>query len=221
MKFKTALFASMLLAAGSAVAAEDSGFYVGAGVGYGKINVNENKLTNIIDNTFYPDYYVGKVSEGQGATPWDVMVGYKFMKYLAVELAYYDLGNADYKAKVYDSETDLEAGSVKAQWEASGWPVSLVGIWPINDQFDVFGKVGFFMGDVKLSGKAKGFTSAEKIGGSNSENSNEFIGGVGADWHFMDKWTARAEWQAMPSLGNNKVGDGNWNDLQFNVIYSF
>ena len=34
MKLKTALFASLALAAGTATAAED-GFYVGAGVGYG------------------------------------------------------------------------------------------------------------------------------------------------------------------------------------------
>ena len=221
MKLKTALFASMLLVAGSAVAAEDSGFYVGAGVGYGKINVNENKLDNIIDGALNPDYYVGKSTVGQGATPWDIMVGYKFMKYFAVELAYYDLGNADYKAKVYDAFDDTVAGSVKGQWDAKGWPISLVGIWPINDQFDVFGKVGMFFGDVKLSAKAKDFNNALLAGGSDSENSNEFIGGVGADWHFMDKWTARAEWQAMPSLGNNKTGDGNWNDLQFNIIYSF
>lgn len=224
MKFKTALFASMLLVAGSAAAAEDSGFYVGAGIGYGKMNVNENKLNNMIDNAFASEemaLQVTKSNVGQGATPWDIMVGYKFMKYFAVELAYYDLGNADYKATVYDYIGEENVGSVKAQWEASGWPVSLVGIWPINDQFDVFGKVGMFFGDVKLSAKAKDFNNALLLGGSDSENSNEFIGGVGADWHFMDKWTARAEWQAMPSLGNNKVGDGNWNDLQFNIIYSF
>ena len=54
-----------------------------------------------------------------------------------------------------------------------------------------------------------------------SANSTEFIGGVGTDYNFMDTWTARLEWLAMPSLGNNETGDGNWNNIQFAVFYKF
>ncbi len=44
---------------------------------------------------------------------------------------------------------------------------------------------------------------------------------MGTDFNFMDTWTARLEWQAMPSLGNDEVGDGNWNNFQFSILYNF
>jgi OOP family OmpA-OmpF porin len=231
MKFKTALFASMLLVAGSAVAAEDSGFYVGAGIGYGKINVNENKLDNIIQGEL--DGYnfdnetalaIRKSSVGQGATPYSLTVGYRFNKYFATELSYIDLGNADYKAKIADytvPTAPVDVGSVKAQWDAKGWPLTVLGIWPIDDAWEVFGKVGLFMGDVKLDGKAKYFDGDLIVRGHESANSNEFIGGVGVNYNFMETWAARLEWQALPSLGNNKTGDGNWNNIQASIFYKF
>jgi len=229
MKFKTALFASMLLVAGSAVAA-DSGFYVGAGVGYGKININEGKLDRLFNNEF--DFLgapleVSKSSVSQGATPYSLTVGYRFGKYFATELSYIDLGNANYKATVYDYEADENVGRIKGQWDAKGWPLSVLGIWPIDDSWEVFGRVGLFMGDVKLSAKAT-YPGGELIcvdgscaKGHTSANSNEFIGGVGVNYNFMEQWAARLEWQALPSLGNNKTGDGNWNNIQASIFYKF
>ncbi|MFO1395071.1 MAG: outer membrane beta-barrel protein [Steroidobacteraceae bacterium] len=221
MKLKTAMFASLVLVAGTAAAADD-GFYVGAGVGYGKININSRKIDNAIDGALLDPptgYSVTQSSVGQGATPYSLTAGYRFMKYLAVEVSYIDLGNADYKATVSDG---LDTGGrVKAQWEATGWPVSVLGIWPIDDSWEVFGRVGLFMGDVKLNAKAVDGAGDPLLKGHTSANSNEFLGGVGANFNFLDKWTARLEWQALPSLGNNKTGDGNWNNIQASIFYRF
>ncbi len=54
--------------------------------------------------------------------------------------------------------------------------------------------------------------------GHNSSSSTEFIGGVGVDYNFGESWVTRLEWQAMPSLGNNDVGDGNWNNIKFSAV---
>jgi opacity protein-like surface antigen len=54
-----------------------------------------------------------------------------------------------------------------------------------------------------------------------SENSNEFLYGVGVDSNFLDEWTARLEWQAIPSLGNNDTGSTDWNSVQFSLLYRF
>jgi OmpA-OmpF porin, OOP family len=230
MKSKIALFTALALVAGSAVAADDSGFYAGAGIGYGKINVNSDKLDNNF-NAFFSDIgstlEVSKSDVGQGATPYSLTVGYKWMKYLATEISYIDLGNADYTGTVYDTEASAAVGKIKGQWDAKGWPVSVLGIWPIDDAWSVFGRVGVFIGDVKLTAKATyddgdlicGLSACAK--GHESQSSTEFIGGVGTDFNFLDTWTARLEWQAMPSLGNDKVGDGNWNNFQFSVFYRF
>lgn len=229
MKTKIALIAAMALVAGSAVAA-DSGFYAGAGIGYGKINVNSQKIDNNFDSFAFDNELPLEIRNsdvGQGATPYSLTVGYKWMPYFATEISYIDLGNADYTGKVYNYDTDLDVGKIKGQWNAKGWPVSVLGIWPIDDAWSVFGRLGVFIGDVKLNAKAQytggelvcGFDSCAK--GHESQSSTEFIGGVGTDFNFMDTWTARLEWQAMPSLGNSKVGDGNWNNIQFSILYNF
>ena len=219
MKLKTALFASLVLAAGTATAADD-GFYLGAGVGYGQMNINSSKIDNILDSALIgTGYQVTGSNVDDGASPWSATVGYRFMKYFAVELSYIDLGNADYTGTVSDGLDT--AGRVKAQWESQGWPVSVLGIWPINDQWEVFGRVGLFMGDVKLTAKAVDGLGDTLIRGSTSNNSNEFIGGAGVNFNFLEKWTARAEWQALPSLGNDDTGSGNWNNIQASILYRF
>lgn len=219
MKLKTALFASLALAAGTATAAED-GFYVGAGVGYGSMSVDSQKIDRVIDSELDPTgYFVDRSNVDDGASPWSAFVGYRFMKYVAVELGYIDLGNADYTGIVSDGLDT--AGRVKAQWEASGWPVTVLGIWPINNEWEVFGRVGLFMGDVKLKAKAVDGNGDMLVRGNASNNSNEFIGGAGVNFNFLEKWTARAEWQAMPSLGNDDTGSGDWNNIQASILYRF
>jgi opacity protein-like surface antigen len=235
MKSKIALFTALALVAGSAVAADwEDGFYVGAGIGYGKMNVNENKITNNINDIVNPFYDVTKSSVSQGATPYSLTVGYKWMKYLATEVSYMDLGNANYRSSltcvgvVCDGGSDTDTGTAKGQWDATGWPVSVLGIWPIDDAWSVFGRVGVFIGDVKATAKLVDAANGDLVCGPNtcarqhaSQGSTEFIGGVGTDYNFMDTWFARLEWQAMPSLGGDKTGDGNWNNIQFSVFYKF
>ena len=41
------------------------------------------------------------------------------------------------------------------------------------------------------------------------------------NFNFLEKWTARAEWQALPSLGNDDTGSGNWNNIQASILYRF
>jgi opacity protein-like surface antigen len=84
------------------------------------------------------------------------------------------------------------------------------------------------MGDVKATAKLVNAANGDLVCGPNncarahtSDNSTQFIGGVGTDFNFMDTWTARLEWQAMPSLGNSDTGSGNWNNIQFSILYNF
>lgn len=231
MKLKSALFCSLVLAAGAASAADD-GFYAGVGIGYGKINVNESKISNLISAEVNPYFDVTRSSVSQGSSPYSLTVGYQFMKYLAVELSYIDLGNANYRGSLECVDIACTAtaptGTAKVQWEAQGWPVSVLGQWPVTDNWSVFGRVGVFIGDVKATAKLVDASNGALVCGAVecarehvSQSSTEFIGGVGTDYTFMDHWTARLEWQALPSLGNDKTGDGNWNNIQASILYRF
>ncbi len=218
MQIKNGLFACLALIAAPAFA-DDTGFYVGAGMGYSNLSINEKKLDNRIDAALPAGWLVTGSNTDQHATPYQFFFGYRLMPYLAAEVAYIDMGSANYKGYVANSKS-LDTGTIAGSWSAKGWPLSVLGIWPINDTFEAFGRVGLFMGSVDFHSRA--FDSAGTIARYNkSQNSNEFFGGLGVDAKFHDNWSARFEWQAMPSVGNNDTGSGDFNNLILSIIYKF
>lgn len=221
MRIAYGLLAAAVLAAGPAMAA-DPGFYGGVGMGYSKINVNENKINNRLDGAFAGaslPWSVAKSDVDQNATPYMFTVGYRIMDYLAVEVAWLDMGTADYAGSITDGSVGV--GKVRGSWDASGWPLSVLGIWPIDDMLEVWGRVGLFMGDVQLTARAFDGAGNPLARVKDSNSTNQFFGGVGVDANFYENWTARFEWQAMPSIGNDDTGSGNFNNLMLSILYRF
>src|SRR5512135_3390430 len=137
MKLRSILFTALALAAGTAMA-DDTGFYVGAGVGYGKTSLPQSKLTNGIASIF--DSYslplqTWSSHTNEKAFLWSATVGYRFMKYLTVETGYMDLGTATYRGSgtalnySFDPAVPRDVAA-KLDWNVTGWPVSVLGIWP-------------------------------------------------------------------------------------------
>lgn len=224
MKLRTAVFAALTLFAGSAVA-DDTGFYAGAGLGWGEISLPRSKITNSLAAEYAAagaPLQTWSAKTDDSSIPWSVFVGYRVIKYLAVEAGYLDAGSASYTGRgdayvivddeVVESRADLD-------WSANGAVVSVLGIWPIDATWSVFGRVGGFFGDVSSDARITLDSVTGK--GSVSENSNEFLYGVGVDSTFLDQWSARLEWQAMPSVGNNNTGSADWNSIQFSLLYRF
>jgi opacity protein-like surface antigen len=235
MKSKLALFTALALVAGSAVAA-DSGFYVGAGMGYSSWNVNDGRLDNNIDNSLDSltppaNLEVGSSKTNQTATPWELYVGYRFNKYFATELGWMENGGSTYKGQVVTilpSETfpvipaGTNVGTVKGTRTANGWPVTVLGIYPINDSWEVFARAGAYFGNVNTKARVvlSDGTSVWQ-GHDNGNSTTSFTGGLGVNYNFMDTWTARGEWLAISSFGDNRNGSGNLNAFMASIAYRF
>jgi opacity protein-like surface antigen len=234
MKLKAALIAASALVAGAAVA-DDNGFYVGAGVGGGHVSIPTSKVTNtILDGFDYYGYPLDSLSTNSSNTTimWSAFVGYRFMKYVAVEAGYLDTGSTSYtlhgSTTVFDTSLDQNVSvPIKANfdWGATGWPVSVLGIWPVNDNWEVFGRVGGYFGDVKgnyrlsLTDPNSGEVFSSKA--HDSSSSSEFLYGAGVEGRFLENWAARLEWLSIASLGNNSTGTADWNAFQFALLYRF
>jgi OOP family OmpA-OmpF porin len=223
MKTKIALAVALALVAGSAVAADD-GFYVGAGMGYSNWNVNDNKIDNAINNEFDAlgsIAVVGKSSTTQTATPWELYVGYRFNKYFATELGWIDNGGSNYKGTVIDPTDGDQLGQVKGTRTGSGWPLSVLGTYPIDDAWEVFARAGVYFGSTDTKANANDGVDSVKLGSNNGKSTTNFVGGLGVNYNFMDAWQVRAEWLAIPSFGDSKYGSGNLNAFMGSINYKF
>jgi OOP family OmpA-OmpF porin len=227
MKFKVGLMTAMLLVTGTALA-DDNGFYAGAGVGWSSASLPKSKITNTIAYAFDAagaplETWSAKTDES--TIMWSAFAGYRFLEYFAVEAGYLDTGTVSYTG---NGTADLiGVGTIQAKatldWQSTGWPVSVLGIWPVDETWSVFGRAGAYFGDVKDDLHIQLSSGTTSSGGKDhiSKSTTEFIGGVGVDAKFMEQWAARFEWLTIPSLGNNDTGDADWNAFQFSLLYKF
>jgi opacity protein-like surface antigen len=180
MRFIFALLAMAALAVSPAMAADDGGFYVGAGFGSLEIDID--------------DFEEGADFTGQD-TAYKLFGGWKFNKYIGGELEWIDGGTAEEK---YTTGVD----TLKAGIDVSGFNLSLLGAFPIGEQFDVFAKLGLFNWNADVDANISGplcdelIEIGESCKESASDDGTDFSWGVGANWYFMENFGARAEYQS-------------------------
>ncbi|MEI7430734.1 MAG: porin family protein [Betaproteobacteria bacterium] len=125
MKIKSTLTLAVLLGGlgcmASANAADPvTGFYMGGSLGMASTNVSFNNINSNMTVTDKTDRALS------------IRTGYRIHTNWAVEGGYADLGTMKYK------ETGWPDGSMKT----SVWHIDAVGIIPLADKIEVFGKVG-------------------------------------------------------------------------------
>lgn len=111
-----------------------------------------------------------------------VFGGYMFTPNLGVEGHYVNLG------KLTASEVVPPYGTLNLEAKASGFGLSLVGLYPI-DQFEIFGKVGFTYMTTKISG------SLADVSASDDDKAANVNFGIGASYNFNKQLSARLEWE--------------------------
>lgn len=88
---------------------------------------------------------------GTSSTGYKAMLGYQLYPHLAIEGGYVDMGKVDYNAT-------FAGGAIGVDSKSTGMNFSVLGLAPVNDQFSVFGKIGYTMGSVKSTGSSAGTT---------------------------------------------------------------
>jgi OOP family OmpA-OmpF porin len=72
--------------------------------------------------------------------------------------------------------------------DSTGVNLSLKGNWPVTEQFDVFGKVGYYFWDADLDFEGNSGQEANSSG-------SDLSWGIGAGYDFTDNFGVVAEWQ--------------------------
>jgi OOP family OmpA-OmpF porin len=128
--------------------------------------------------------------------------GYMFNRNFGVEAEYVRLGQATVTG------TAAFSGSAKAH----GVVVSALGVWPINDQFSVLGRLGFINGTIEVSSAGQSDTSTDL----------KLAYGLGVAYSISKEWSVRLEYDLYSGLGNSSTtGQSDVDLLSLGVVYKF
>jgi len=207
MRFIFAFVTGALLAASPAMAAEDSGFYVGAGLG------NFALSSEGIDID-YGDLQVNTGRDFDGSDfAFKILGGWQLNKYIAFEAEYFDGGTPDDSFDFsYDDGKIVADGQLTIEADTTGWVLSALGIWPFGESFNVFAKLGFVMwnvdGKLRIKGSGTDIEGPFDINESvslGSEDGTDFAWGVGGTWNITESMGLRAEYQQFEISDFNSV----------------
>ena len=178
---------TLLIAAGQASAQA----YVGASIG--QSDIDDEITTGLITS--------GSVDGKDSA--FKVFGGYMFNRHFGIEGAYVDLGEASYSG--FFGAATVTGGSV----EVTGFNVSALGAYPINEQFSVFGKIGLFIWEAEASDTTGGAPFSATADGT------DLSFGVGVGYNFTRNLGVRAEWEMF------KTDDADATLLSLGVLWRF
>jgi OOP family OmpA-OmpF porin len=133
-------------------------------------------------------------------TGWKLFWGEQVNQNFAVELDYVNLGEASGKV----SGNEISA-------EAHGVTLSGIGLYPVTDQFGVFGRFGGMLYDVDVKGPSK----------SESNQGGTFTYGIGVQYNFFESFGVRAEWEMFKGLEADNNEDDDISLLSIGAVFWF
>jgi len=245
------LVAAAALVATPAMAEEKPGFYVGFDVGKSLWNVSQSSADNFtyalvsgINALTSVTATPTSTSLKDHTTTWSFFVGCQIVPGIAVEATWMQLGYARVKSRgtyTYRQANPLPPSgphyplggtySAEPKFESQGGAVSVLPMRAITDAFTIYGRLGVYFGDNKLSGGITATdstppTPAATYSGNKSETarSSIFLWGLGASYTF-EPISLRLEYDGLKNVaeangpyGNNKTSDGR---LTVSALYRF
>jgi OOP family OmpA-OmpF porin len=212
MKKILALATFAALCAAQPTLAADTGFYVGADVGQMSVDIDKGDLDTFFIEGLASEglFFDGSSDVDDSDTTYGLTVGYRFMPYLAVEGQYLELGEANYTANgdLFDSfDKFIASTNVDLGIDSSGFALSVLGILPIQEVWEVYARLGMYFGDteadmsVTLDDGIDVFTESM----SESKSEEEFFYGIGGGYTFNETWNVRVEYTIFQDIGDEDI----------------
>jgi OOP family OmpA-OmpF porin len=151
-------------------------WYVGFGAGIGNLGKTGQDITGLTNATI-----------DDSDKTYTIRGGYRFHPNLAVELGYYDLGKYTFSGR--SGSIDV-SGSAKAK----SYGISLVGIAPVAQNFELYARLGIEESELKANANTANLTA------SDSERQTGATYGIGARYLITKEIGLFAEW-----MKNDKI----------------
>ncbi len=184
---------------------------------------NELGLEDILTNNDIPFRNLDVETEDTDFG-FQITFGYRFNRYIAGELGLVQYGELVSSADAeldFDNTGNFVPSNVSLSFSAGGPLMSVLGILPVNDKFEVYGRVGYLFGSVERE-----FTSRvggeRGVSGAAKGDSQVPVYGVGLSWNINQVYTIRGEYQLVSDLGeSDRTGEEDLDVLTVGLIVRF
>jgi opacity protein-like surface antigen len=202
------------------------GLYVGATVGSSIFHADKSDFDDAVLDAFDATGLAvisGSSTLDKASVNFSGVIGYQFMRELALEASYTDLGKLRYHA------SDVLANRVNAAADldakAKGPTVAVIGALPLSREWEIYARLGVIFSKVTLEAQATLSSSAGTATGapsSESSNSVDALAGVGLAWNPTKHVKLRAEYIRYGKVGDkDTTGEINIDTFNAGLTYSF
>jgi OmpA-OmpF porin, OOP family len=203
--------AGLALLSGHGAMAESEGFYFGLS---GGLAIPDLPSKRSFDAGLPGMAFTSSLDDTSEA--WGVDVGYRWNRYIAMQVGYVDLGTTEYAADFTGTTERLSY-----RYTSSGPTLAVLGTMPLGQRLALHGRAGLFVSDtrvrVRLEDRASGdFLSFE----GNASTARDLVAAVGATWNISESYSLRGEYARMFDVGDaDQTGELDVDLLSFSVLF--
>jgi len=174
---------ALLLSGGLSAHAADAEWYTGLGIGYSRVQ-------------FYPaDFSSGGASNESTRTVdagFKGFLGYQINRNWAAEVSYVTVGKFQYK---YTSISRID------DYKVTGWGFSAVPTIPLTDSFSLYGRLGGFFSQARITVRDAGVATSDE-----QSSQISLLAGFGLQYFFSGETGLRIEFENFGKVGNSTCG---------------
>jgi OmpA-OmpF porin, OOP family len=222
---KLLIASSLAMVSANAMADETNGFYVNAGFGQAQYDIAQQDLDDVALAAFESAGLTvidADSSFDDKGSAWSLAGGYRFSRYLALEVGYLDLGSSEYRAAgpVFVPGVGIVDGSMGVDISAKGPTVAAAAFLPLGQKFDLHGHLGMFFSDTTLDIGVS--LDDESESDEVSAKSRDVFAGVGAAFHLTQTFAVSLDYSVFKDVGDeNETGEGDIDSLRLGIQYKF
>jgi OOP family OmpA-OmpF porin len=218
--------AAVVVTSATTPALAGDGLYVGASVGSSLFHAEKGDYDSAVLDAFSQTGIAlisGTSTLNKSSVNYSGVIGYQFMRELAIEASYTDLGKLRYHAN--DKLANGASAATQLDAKAKGPTVAVIGALPLSQEWEIYARLGVIFSKVTLEAQATVTTNAgTTVGAPSSESANsvDALAGLGLAWNPTKHVKLRAEYIRYGRVGDkDTTGEINIDTFNAGLTYSF
>jgi opacity protein-like surface antigen len=188
MRYAATILILMLAAPGAGAQSASpetfQGFYVGAGIGDAEPTSWDN------------DYWFSDVESGDGDTSLSVFAGYRFNRFLAAEVGWFDAGTMGWDQSLVYVPDLLDVYNTDVDLEVTGVNATVIGILPFARIWEAYLRGGLTYYDADADQRLTPSFGGVTVERSVDDSGADFLFGFGIGVTLFEQFHVRLEYQS-------------------------